>query len=275
MATQTFRGIRWLWRLLLAVSLGAMAQPALAQSYPSGMIRIFVGSSAGSPPDIITRIVANELGQSEGWRIVVENKPGASRDACSRRGSQAAGGWIFDPGLHTGRLGGSRLCCRTSGFRHDTDFAPVIKIMTRIPRSSCQSDGIRQVDDGACRLAEEPARQAHILIRRDGHASPSRRRTVQASDRGARDARPLPGPAAGDRGSHQRHQPLSVHHASAGSGPDCHRQAPGARRHGADADGSPEGRSHRRRGGIPRARYRGLVRLRGQERHTRRHHRHD
>ena len=77
MATQTSRGTRWLWLLLLAVSLGAMAQPALAQSYPSGMIRIFVGGGAGTPPDVITRIIANELGQSESWRIVVENKPGA------------------------------------------------------------------------------------------------------------------------------------------------------------------------------------------------------
>ena len=83
MATQTFRGIRWLWRLLLAVSLGAMAQPAVAQSYPSGMIRIVVGGGAGAPPDIITRIIANELGQSEGWRIVVLGPSGRLQPARS------------------------------------------------------------------------------------------------------------------------------------------------------------------------------------------------
>ena len=62
---------------LLAASIGALATPAIAQSYPSNMIRIVVAAAAGTPGDIISRIVANELGQSEGWQIMVENKPGA------------------------------------------------------------------------------------------------------------------------------------------------------------------------------------------------------
>lgn len=69
---------------------GALAQSAPAQPYPSGTIRIFVGAGAGAPPDIITRIVANQLGQSEGWRIVVENKPGPA-------GTLAAGEVLKQP----------------------------------------------------------------------------------------------------------------------------------------------------------------------------------
>src|SRR5262245_51957309 len=65
----------------LAIPLAVMAVgsslPAAAQSYPSSVIRIVSSGPAGSPPDIIARIVANELGQSEGWRIIVENKVGA------------------------------------------------------------------------------------------------------------------------------------------------------------------------------------------------------
>src|SRR5262245_42113496 len=60
---------------LALVNLAAL-EPAAAKSYPSHTIRFVVGA-AGGPTDIATRIVANELGQSEGWRIVVENKPGA------------------------------------------------------------------------------------------------------------------------------------------------------------------------------------------------------
>lgn len=129
MAAQTFRGICWYGRLLLAVSLGAMAQPAVAQSYPSGMIRIFVGGGAGAPPDIITRIISNELGQSEGWRIVVENKPGAA-------GTLAAGEVLKQPAdgytMLAFTLGASASPALLSNiaFRHDTDFAPVIKVMT-------------------------------------------------------------------------------------------------------------------------------------------------
>ena len=51
---------------LLAASMGVLATPAVTQSYPSDMIRIVTSGPAGTPPDIITRIVANELGQSEG-----------------------------------------------------------------------------------------------------------------------------------------------------------------------------------------------------------------
>ena len=129
MAVQTFRGIRSWGRLLLAVSLGAMAQPAVAQSYPSGMIRIVVGGGAGAPPDIITRIVANELARSEGWRIVVENKPGAIT-------TLAAGEVLRQPAdgysIFAFTLGASASPALLSNitFRHDTDFAPVIKVMT-------------------------------------------------------------------------------------------------------------------------------------------------
>lgn len=129
MATQTFKGISRWGRLAMAMSLGAMAQPAVAQSYPSSMIRIIVGGGAGAPPDIITRIIANELGQSEGWRIVVENKPGAA-------GTLAAGEALKQPAdgysILAFTLGASAAPALLSNlaFRHDTDFAPVIKLMT-------------------------------------------------------------------------------------------------------------------------------------------------
>jgi hypothetical protein len=61
-----------------AIGLGATAfRPALAQTYPSNVIRIVVPNTASTPPDIISRVVAAELSDSEGWRVIVENRPGA------------------------------------------------------------------------------------------------------------------------------------------------------------------------------------------------------
>src|ERR1700704_3998346 len=61
-----------------AIGLGATAfRPALAQPYPSGVIRIVVPYSASTPPDILARIVATALSEREGWNVIVENKPGA------------------------------------------------------------------------------------------------------------------------------------------------------------------------------------------------------
>ena len=129
MALPTFEGISRWGRLIMAMSLGATAQPAVAQSYPSSMIRFVVGGGAGGPPHIITRIVANELGQSEGWRIVVENKPGAS-------GTLAAGEVLKQPAdgysilAFTLGISASPALLPNLAFRPDTDFAPVIKVMT-------------------------------------------------------------------------------------------------------------------------------------------------
>jgi tripartite-type tricarboxylate transporter receptor subunit TctC len=36
-----------------------------------------VPASASTPPDILARIVANAISDREGWKIIVENKPGA------------------------------------------------------------------------------------------------------------------------------------------------------------------------------------------------------
>src|ERR1043165_2389415 len=61
-----------------AIGLGATAwRPASAQTFPTGAIRIVVPTSASTPPDILARIVANALSDGEGWKVIVENKPGA------------------------------------------------------------------------------------------------------------------------------------------------------------------------------------------------------
>ena len=112
---------------LVAMTVGS-SLPAVAQSYPSNTIRIVVGA-AGGPGDIITRIVANELGQSEGWRIVVENKPGvigkiAAGDVLSQ---PADGHTVFVIALPTSA---APALIPDLGFRLDTDFVPVIKLMS-------------------------------------------------------------------------------------------------------------------------------------------------
>jgi tripartite-type tricarboxylate transporter receptor subunit TctC len=62
-----------------ASSLGVAAgKPAFGQSFPSSAIRVIVPASVSTPPDIIARIVANALSQDEGWKMVVEDRPGAA-----------------------------------------------------------------------------------------------------------------------------------------------------------------------------------------------------
>ena len=129
MMEQLSRHVSWFGVPLLHMGLGAAPEPVLAQSYPSDMIRIVVGGAAGTPTDTITRIVANELGQSEGWRMVVENKPGAigTIAAAEVLKQWADGHTILGIALPT--TAAPALLPNIS-FPLDVDFAPVIKLIT-------------------------------------------------------------------------------------------------------------------------------------------------
>ena len=58
------------------VLLAVPTSPSSAKSFPSATIRFVAPNSASTPPDIISRIISRELTESEGWRVIVENRPG-------------------------------------------------------------------------------------------------------------------------------------------------------------------------------------------------------
>ena len=68
-------------RTFLLGSLAGLLLPGkvVAQPYPSNLIRIVVPTSVGTPPDIISRLVANGLAANEGWRLVVEEDRKSTR----------------------------------------------------------------------------------------------------------------------------------------------------------------------------------------------------
>jgi tripartite-type tricarboxylate transporter receptor subunit TctC len=103
------------------------AGSAFAQQFPTGLVRLVVPSPVGTPPDVIGRIVINEIAQRERWQLIAENKPGAIQTiglgevlkrpadgytlACIALSSSAA------PALMP-----------NISFRIDRDFAPVVKL---------------------------------------------------------------------------------------------------------------------------------------------------
>lgn len=68
-----------MFRSVLAGALFALASVAAqAQSWPTQTVRIIVGYPPGGTTDVIGRLVAQELTESLGKAVVVENRPGAS-----------------------------------------------------------------------------------------------------------------------------------------------------------------------------------------------------
>jgi tripartite-type tricarboxylate transporter receptor subunit TctC len=63
--------------LIVTAAAACACERAAAQSYPSQVIRIVVPTAPSTPPDIISRVIAAELQNANGWRVIVENKPGA------------------------------------------------------------------------------------------------------------------------------------------------------------------------------------------------------
>jgi tripartite-type tricarboxylate transporter receptor subunit TctC len=116
---------------VLLLASGAVVAPSSlsAQPYPSGMIRIIGAGAPGNPPDIVSRIVATELGESENWRIVVENKPGAimTIGAAEVLKHPADGHTVLVVALSASA---APALLPSIGFRFDTDFAPVNKLAT-------------------------------------------------------------------------------------------------------------------------------------------------
>jgi tripartite-type tricarboxylate transporter receptor subunit TctC len=77
--------------MLLALAAAAAAlDGALAQSYPSGPVRMMVGFPPGGVADILARIVGPKLSDSLGQPVVVENRPGASSNIAAEAVSRAA-----------------------------------------------------------------------------------------------------------------------------------------------------------------------------------------
>ncbi len=104
-------------------------QRAEAQAYPSNPIRIVVPTAPSTPPDIISRVIANELTNAEGWRVIVENKPGAVQTiGGSDVLKQPADGYsLFALSLP---VSAAPAFLPNMPFKLDADFAPVIKLST-------------------------------------------------------------------------------------------------------------------------------------------------
>jgi tripartite-type tricarboxylate transporter receptor subunit TctC len=82
-------------RQFLRLTTGALALPAAsrlawAQAYPSRPVRIIVGFTAGSGPDIVARLIAQWLSERLDQQVIVENRPGGASNIATEAVVRAA-----------------------------------------------------------------------------------------------------------------------------------------------------------------------------------------
>jgi tripartite-type tricarboxylate transporter receptor subunit TctC len=73
-----------------ALMLAAIAPASQAQAWPERPIRLLVGFPPGGSTDLAARILGNQLSQSLGQTVIVENRAGASGNIASEAVSRAA-----------------------------------------------------------------------------------------------------------------------------------------------------------------------------------------
>jgi tripartite-type tricarboxylate transporter receptor subunit TctC len=81
---------RWLWMSALAWAAFAHAGPAMSQDYPNRPIRIVVPFAAGGSTDAVIRIVAQQVAETIGGSIVIDNRPGGAATIGMNQVAQSA-----------------------------------------------------------------------------------------------------------------------------------------------------------------------------------------
>lgn len=114
-------------RSALALVSGAIAAPSIAraQTFPTKLIRMIVAYPAGGPTDAIARFVAQDLTDSLGQNVIVENMAGASGAAGTRFVARS------EPDGHTITFGNNQthgnnqFLLKEPGYDPVKDFAPL------------------------------------------------------------------------------------------------------------------------------------------------------
>jgi tripartite-type tricarboxylate transporter receptor subunit TctC len=105
---------------------GTVLPAAAAETFPAGVIRIIAPAPTSSPPDIISRVIAQELSNAESWRVIVEDKPGVGGIVGGNEVLQQPADGMTLLALATPDTAAPALMHMP--FRLDADFDPVIKI---------------------------------------------------------------------------------------------------------------------------------------------------
>ena len=110
--------------VLAAVAVLALAQGAMAQSWPTRPVKFIISQPPGAGPDILARYLGERLSRLWGQPVVVENRPGGANipGTLAAKNSPADGYNYF---MATGGILLNVYTFKTLPYDPDKDFIPV------------------------------------------------------------------------------------------------------------------------------------------------------
>jgi tripartite-type tricarboxylate transporter receptor subunit TctC len=126
---------------LLALTLTATAQVALAQAYPNKSITWVVPFSAGGPTDAMARDIAAHVSKEIGQQIIIDNQGGAGGTIGAGKAAKASpDGYTFLVG-HMGYMGAAPSLYKKLTYDPVKDFEPVFRfpdtpLVLLVPKAS-------------------------------------------------------------------------------------------------------------------------------------------
>ncbi|MBI0537847.1 tripartite tricarboxylate transporter substrate binding protein [Roseomonas sp. KE2513] len=112
-----------------ALGSGTLPAPASSQGLPARPVTVIVPYSAGSPPDIVARLLAEGLARRTGQPHVVDNRTGASGNIGTAAVARAApdGTTLL---VQTNTLAMNASLFRSLPYDPVTSFAPIVELAT-------------------------------------------------------------------------------------------------------------------------------------------------
>jgi tripartite-type tricarboxylate transporter receptor subunit TctC len=114
--------------ILAAATTALLSQPLAAQSWPARPVTLVVTFAAGGPSDGIARLIANEIGEKIGQRVVVENRGGAGGNIGAAAVAKAPADGYTLLMVSSGPGAVNKLIYKSLPYDPLKDFAPVVLI---------------------------------------------------------------------------------------------------------------------------------------------------
>jgi len=108
---------------------GALVLSATAQAaWPDRPVKVFVSSAAGSAPDIVARLIGDQLAQMWGKGVIVDNRPGAGGNIGAQAAAKAPADGHHLWFAHATPVVMNQYLFKTPGFDAERAFVPVVRV---------------------------------------------------------------------------------------------------------------------------------------------------